>query len=504
MTLSREPLQVLLPLCETPHERWRRLHNGAVDVQLAAAIVTASQDAIVSFTPAGEFLSWNPAAEDLFGFSAAEVIGQSSFDLFVPLSHREEYGALLAEAHDGRPVTRDTVRLRKDGTLLDVEIRASPMRNAAGKIESVAAIYRDVSERKRNEHRQLMLMKELSHRGKNLFAVINSIARLSLASAASMESARDGLMGRLDALQRSYGKLTHAGFDGERLKDIVDSEVEAFKERIHVQGPDVLMKGRAVQTFALIVHELATNASKYGALSLPAGRIKLTWSVSGVGDGRRLRFDWVEGDGPPVAPPQRKGFGTTLIKSIAAFDFECDPELVFEAQGVRYGFETLLSNVGKLVEESPMRLRLKNPMLVKLYDQWYGQLGAKGELPQYRSFERSAFEASGALTIATAGEDLKVRFLEVGRALLDRLGRSLNDDDMIDEDTNSLVEAYHRCAKSAKPLYEHVTFDFGDGDSITFERLLVPYADTGSGVTHMVGMAVFTGSAPALTEASVV
>ena len=500
MTSRGQRFQLPFPSCETWCQQSQRGQQEATDAHLAA-IVTASADAIVSVAPDGKFLSWNPGAEKMFGFTAAEAIGRSSSELIVPPSHFAEHEALLAEARAGRHATiRDTARRQKDGTLIEVEISASPICDAKGEVKSVAAIYRDVSDRKRDERRQRMLMSELSHRSKNLFSVINSIARLSLASATSIETGRDGLIGRLQALQRTYSRLTDAGFEGERLKEIIDTELEAFEGRVQVQGPDVMLTSRAVQTFALIVHELATNASKYGALSVRSGHVKVNWSVSGAGAEKRFRFDWVEGNGPPVTPPERKGFGTTLIKTIAASDFDCDPELSYNADGFCYGFEAPLSQVGTFIEASPVRRKLESQILVTLYDQWVRQLGIKGELPRYRSFDRASFDASGALTIAAVGPDFDVHFIEVGRALLDRLGRALNHEDMTGEDPDSLIEAYRRCARSARPSYEHVMFDFGDGESVIFERLLVPYSDTGLGVTHLVGIAIFSGATEARSD----
>jgi two-component sensor histidine kinase len=378
-----------------------------------------------------------------------------------------------------------------------VEVRASPIFDAKGNVKSVAAIYRDVSDRKRDERRQRMLMSELSHRSRNLFSVINSITRLSLASATSIETARDSLIGRLEALQRTYSRLTDAGFEGERLKEILDTELEAFEGRVQASGPGIMLTARAVQTFALLVHELATNASKYGALSVPGGHVKLNWNVSGAGTEKRFRFDWIEGNGPLVTPPMRTGFGTALITSIAASDFDCDPQLSYEADGFRYAFDAPLSQVGTFIEASPVRRKLKSQLLIAFYDQWVSQSGTRGGLPRYRSFDRAPFEASGALTIAAVGPGFEINFVEVGRALLDRLGQALNHEDMTDEDPNSLIEAYRRCAKSARPSYEHVMFDFGDGDSVNFERLLVPYSDTGHVVTHLVGIAIFSGNTKA-------
>ena len=260
-----------------------------------------------------------------------------------------------------------------------------------------------------------MLMSELSHRSKNLFSVINSITRLSLASATSIETAKYSLIGRLEA--------DGCGLRRRATQRILDTELEAFEGRVQTTGPDIMLTATAVQTFAPLVHELATNASKYGALSVPAGRVKLNWSVPGAGAEKRFRFDWIEGNGPLVTPPTRTGFGTTLIRSIAASDFDCDPQLSYEADGFRYDFDAPLSQVGAFIEGSPVRRKLKSQILIDFYDQWLSQLATKGDLPRYRSFDRAPFEASGALTIAAVGARFDIHFVEVGRALLDRLGR---------------------------------------------------------------------------------
>ena len=403
MTPNSERLELPLPGCGICSQRLQQWHPGTVNTQLAA-IVTASADAVAA---EGKFLSWNPGTEKLFGFSAAEAVGRSSSEPFAWSIK------LCLQRRAGRQTAiRDTARCHKDGTLIEVEISASPICDAKGEVKSIAAIYRDVSDRKRDERRQRMLMSELSHRSKNLFSVINSITRLSLASATSIETAKDSLIGRLEALQRTYSKLTDVGFEGERLKEILATELEAFEGRVQATGPDIMLTARAVQAFALLVHELATNASKYGALSVPAGRVKLNWSVSGAGAEKRFRFDWIEGNGPLVTPPTRTGFGTTLIRSIAASDFDCDPQLSYEADGFRYDFDAPLSQVGAFIEGSPVCRKLKSQILIDFYDQWLSQLGTKGDLPRYRSFDRAPFEASGALTIAAVGARFDIHFVE--------------------------------------------------------------------------------------------
>ncbi len=458
-----------------------------------AAIVTSSADAIVSSNAEGLVATWNPGAERLFGYSVQETIGKSPLDLIVPATLSDEFQALRASlCSERRAIVKDTVRRHKDGTLIDVEINVSPI-VYDDKVKGTAVVYRDVSERKRFERRQLMLMSELSHRGKNLFSVVHSIARLSLANADTVEAAKEALLGRLEALSRTYGRLTDAGFEGGHLKEILEAELSAFEGRAHSRGPEIILTARAAQTFALTIHELATNAAKYGALSVAGGHVDLTWTIQNAGGEPRVRFAWVESGGPKVAPPNRKGFGTTLITSIAAADFECSPEILYNENGVRYGFEARLSQLGTLVEASPVRRRLQSSTLIALYDHWAQHLGAHGVLPKYHHFDRTFFAADGTMTIASIDAQGDVHFLEVGHALIERLGRSIDNDDISSADPDSLAEAYRRCAKTGRPCYEHLRFDFGDGEAVNFERLLVPYSEDGARVTHLAGIAVFSG-----------
>ena len=309
--------------------------------------------------------------------------------------------------------------------MIDVEINASPIVDEEGKVKGASVVYRDVSERKHSERRQLMLMNELSHRGKNLFSVVQSIARLSLSKAVSVNSAQSALMGRLEALSRTYGKLTDVGFEGERLKHILGAELSAFEGRTHARGPEIILTAKASQTFALVIHELATNATKYGALSSPTGQVNLKWSITGPGDEPHVRFEWVESGGPKVTSPKRQGFGSKLIKSIVAADFSCDPKVSYDESGFRYGFEAPLSQMGKLAEVSPVRRKLQSSTLLTLYDHWAQQIDADGALPPYQNFDRNLFAASGAITLASIHSDGTVRFLEVGKALVERLGHPL-------------------------------------------------------------------------------
>jgi two-component sensor histidine kinase len=187
-------------------------------------------------------------------------------------------------------------------------------------------------------------MNELAHRSKNLLAVIASIASRSLSGTRTLTEAREVLTHRIQALARSQSALLTGGFEGAPIAEIIRLEFEGFSDQIKSDGPDVLLSPRVAQTFALVVHELATNATKYGALSLPDGQVAIHWSVEGTGAEARFKFQWQERNGPPVVPPTRQGFGHMVIEKAAAQEFGL-PKIRFASEGLSYEIDALLSVV---------------------------------------------------------------------------------------------------------------------------------------------------------------
>jgi two-component sensor histidine kinase len=338
------------------------------------------------------------------------------------------------------------------------------------------------------------LLQELAHRGRNLLAVIQSIASRSLSGNRTLAEGREAFNGRLHALAQTYTALTHEAFEGALIDNLLRSELAAFGGRAQISGPNLILTVKAAQTFALVIHELATNAAKYGALSVPTGCLKITWDVSGPPEQPRLVFAWVEEGGPPAMAPTRRGFGTTLILSVAGAEFDCTPELTYGADGFRYRLDAPLSRLGAIQIDSPVRRRLRNTIVASLYDNWARQRGPGGNLPQLAGFDWTRFAATGALTIAVLEAGGAVRFVQVGRALIHELGHPLRDQDVAVENETSMAEVYRRCGRQGEPTHELLHFDFGDGDPLTFERLLVPFSTTGGRtVTHVVGIAVYNG-----------
>jgi two-component sensor histidine kinase len=189
----------------------------------------------------------------------------------------------------------------------------------------------DISERKRAEERQKVMIDELNHRVKNTLATVQSIAMQTIADAGSLEHFRSSYEGRLVTLSRAHDLLTRTQWEGAALGDVLRQELDAFGPgRFTLEGPDVQLSARAALSLSMIIHELSTNTAKYGALS-GAGRVDVKWAL----DGDALRLDWVESGGPPVETPTRRGFGTRLIERAAIRELAGSADLDFPADGLR-------------------------------------------------------------------------------------------------------------------------------------------------------------------------
>ncbi len=284
------------------------------------AIIESSEDAIVSKDLDGVILSWNRGAERLFGFTSEEAVGRP-ITIIIPRDRLEEESAILAKIHSGERIEHfETIRQRKDGSLVDISLTISPIRNAGGQIIGASKIARDVTELRRARDRQHLLMREMSHRVRNLFALSGSIVGLSVRSAKSPEELAESARARLSALARAHVLTFSQGFEEDpdrptTLQALVRTIVAPFNEpeapRITVSGIDTRVSGSAVTSLALLLHEFATNATKYGALSNSAGTVKIVLAE----EGDTVVVYWTERGGPPVdAPNGGEGFGGVLSR----------------------------------------------------------------------------------------------------------------------------------------------------------------------------------------------
>ncbi|HVZ05992.1 PAS domain S-box protein [Hyphomicrobium sp.] len=294
--------------------------SGVLAARLAA-IVASSDDAIVSKTLQGFVTTWNAGAERIFGYTADEMIGQH-ITRIIPIELRSEEDAILARLRQGEHVDHfETVRVAKDGRRIDVSLTVSPIRDRTGRVVGASKVGRDITERKQFERLQQLLIGELNHRVKNTLATVQSIANQTVHRAKSPSDFAASFSGRLQALARTHTLLTQSTWQAADLADVLRDQLplsEAADDRISYSGPTVKLNAQAALHLGLVLHELATNALKYGALSDPRGKLAIHWIVR-TDNGRHLLLEWRERGGPTVSVPQSRGFGATLIeKSLEA------------------------------------------------------------------------------------------------------------------------------------------------------------------------------------------
>ena len=306
-----------------------------------ATIVSTSPDAIISLSETGTVLSWNTGAESIFGYTADEIVGRSERILFADDADQEFEEKYQQLRHGEHFRMRDAVRRRKDGTLVDVAINAAPMRRPDGRVIGFSAVLRDVTERKRVEKHLRVVMRELSHRTKNLLAVIMAMVRQTARASTDVDVLQSELIQRLQSLSASHDLLVAEDWAGASVEELVHAVLQPFvgnaSEAIECEGSIVFINATAAQNLGLALHELATNAAKYGALSTPQGRVRVTWTFEPDGKGMpRLVIKWVERGGPPVAPPDVKGFGHVVIERVAAQSLDAMVTYEFPKDGVRW------------------------------------------------------------------------------------------------------------------------------------------------------------------------
>jgi PAS domain S-box-containing protein len=292
--------------------------RSQVELQSArlAAIVASSDDAIVSKTLEGKITSWNAGATRIFGYQADEMINQSITRIIPPDLHGEEQD-ILARIRRGEHIQHyETERVAKDGRRLNISVTVSPLRDKSGRVIGASKVARDITEHKQAEQLQRLLTEELNHRVKNTLATVQAIASQSLRRSRAAGDFVESFAGRVQALARAHDLLTQTQLRGAEVTELVREQVllgGADDRRIASSGPMAMLDAQSTIHLALVLHELATNARKHGALSVPQGRLSVSWQVRTNG-GRNLLLEWKESGGPKVSAPKRRGFGTTLIQ----------------------------------------------------------------------------------------------------------------------------------------------------------------------------------------------
>ena len=244
--------------------------------------------------------------EDMVGKSIAEIIGEEAFRTILPHlekvleGHRVEYESEIAYRGLAARV---------------LHVVYTPDRNEHGEVVGWIASILDVTDQKQAQERERTLLLEIQHRNNNLLAIVQAIAHLSLASGESPDEAKKAFESRLQALARANRQLTKSNWRGVDLRELVRVELEPFGGRSTIDGISVMLGPKEAQNVSLALHELATNAAKYGALSHGSGTVGISWVITTNGKTNILKFRWRERGGPPVSEPIEHGFGTALLKA---------------------------------------------------------------------------------------------------------------------------------------------------------------------------------------------
>ena len=299
------------------------------------AIVSSSGVPIYSLSPDLVIENWNPGAEALYGYSPEEIVGQP---VRVLCSGDDEYKSFAAFARDveqcGQALNCDSRRLRKDGSAVEVVLCLAPLRSRDDNITGYAAITHDITERKAQERTRQLLLDELNHRVKNTLAMVQSIARLTLREAKDPKMFAESFTGRIEALAGAHNVLTASSWHGADVASLVRDQLilgDASGGCFKYSGPSIRLDPQTAVSLSIVLHELGTNACKYGALSVAGGHVDLSWESAG--NGMVLELRWQELGGPAVKEPSRRGFGTFIIEqSLSNLDGEAN--IRFERSGV--------------------------------------------------------------------------------------------------------------------------------------------------------------------------
>jgi len=230
---------------------------------------------------------------------------------------------------EGR-ATNERWHLRKDGSRFWGSGLMMPLRDG-DRLEGFVKIMRDHTERRQAEQARKLLVGELSHRMKNTLALVQALAEQTLKHSPDPAMFAISYRERLSALARAHDLLTREVWNKASMIDVVETAMDAWMsgDRVTAQGPELWLHPQQTMTFSLALHELATNAAKYGALSTPEGRVAITWHGE-----EEILFDWIETGGPPVTPPSRGGFGSVILTQALRAAVNGDVQLDFKPGGV--------------------------------------------------------------------------------------------------------------------------------------------------------------------------
>src|SRR6476659_3923581 len=282
-------------------------------------------------------LHYTSLSHAMLGRSIEDILGRTDEDI-LPRDAGQTVVALKREALTSGKAQRAEIALEDGQGVRWHDLHIEPLRNEAGDSVGLTCAAVDVTERKEGEAHLRLLLRELTHRSKNLLAVIQAMARQTARHAGSIETFLTQFGARLQALAASHDLLIRESWYGASLGELVRSQLGVYLDgqaaQVSIEGPAIAIKPEAAQNLGLALHELAVNAAKYGALSVPVGRVVITWNRLENVDGSAVELDWREKLGPKVKARRRKGFGSMVIERNLARALDATVELEFDPDGL--------------------------------------------------------------------------------------------------------------------------------------------------------------------------
>ena len=311
------------------------------EVRLQEAL-TAGEVVAFTWDPRSGLSQRSENAEEILGFEpqAATLGRRKDFLARVRPEDRESFAAQIRALCRERPAYSAAFRfIRADGREVWLEETGSAEFDATGRYLRLKGLTRDITERKRAEERQRLLVRELDHRVKNVLASVATVAQRTREGSGSMEEFLEVFDGRIQSMANAHALLSRSQWQGVRLAELVRSELApcVSEGSASAEGPDVLLSAVATQPIAIVLHELVTNAAKYGALSTPRGRIGVRWDWCGAEE--RLWLEWIEADGPRVVIPKQVGYGVGAIRNLVPYELDGTVNLCFDPTGLRCRIE---------------------------------------------------------------------------------------------------------------------------------------------------------------------
>jgi PAS domain S-box-containing protein len=323
----------------------RRRHELALSANESRmrAILNTVVDGIITIDDRGTIENLNPAAARLFGYRPEEVVARN-VKLLMPELYQSEHDRYLSRyLSTGQAKVigcgREALGRRKDGSIFPLELAVSEMKVAENRM--FTGVVRDITERKQAENQNRLLVGELDHRVKNILALVAAVATSTRKASRSIDDFLRSLDGRIQSMAAAHTLLSQNSWHNVGLDALVRNQLAPYVagDNISIDGSNIMLGSAETQAIARVLHELATNAAKYGALSIPSGRVSVSWDCRADAYAATLIFMWRELGGPPVLSAVQSNYGTNLIRNLIPHELGGAVDLVFAKEGVNCTIE---------------------------------------------------------------------------------------------------------------------------------------------------------------------